>query len=620
MGFLERIAEEQRQALTQDDKFWKSFVYFFELRVPEHVAKGTTSFIYPLVIAPESYRMSEPFAVEKTPTNGSGLWVEENGIIHREITLSGTTGWRPRRFPKPVSEKDATFSPSEGRSYSRRVPYDITAALSGHRHFQFLQDVVFRTYADLKRDPATAEGTELYFHNTKDDEHWRVIPTSFELERTAQSQLYRYNVQMLAVDPAEAPSTKFSEDREVLLAVRDTSRMARAAVSNVRAAILDLAGVQNELRTTLLGWAAIADDIGSIASAVEDFLEGTSSLIAVPYTSVLNLVGAIDATLSAYNAALVLGSSDTVGDSALNTIRKAQDALLVIGSYPEAFQTSAQAAADSFQKKAELSESRSSEARALAASMPAPASLTAWNRLGSSLLPGDFLRAQEELGLGRNTPRYTGADERRIERGDTLLTLAARYLGDARRWRYLAIFNDLRAPYISSDGLPGTLGVGDSILIPNFSRPTRDQGAPIVLGVLPEQPGEEHALGIDLRMEDNGRGVYDFVIDTDGGSVDVKLTRGVDNLRQGLRARLITEKGHDQLYKSVGVERVAGIGFAFLDYETLKLRLVEAVTADPRIASVKSVTLLPSSPDVVDAIIDAEVRGISRSEKIVIRK
>ena len=102
MGLLELQRELSRQVRAgQDDKYLRRFVYFFELRVPPSVAKGATStFIYPLIIPPENYRMSEPFEVTQTYTNGAGLWLEENGVVARTINLRGTTGFKPRAFPK----------------------------------------------------------------------------------------------------------------------------------------------------------------------------------------------------------------------------------------------------------------------------------------------------------------------------------------------------------------------------------------------------------------------------------------------------------------------------------------------------------------------------------------
>lgn len=624
MNVLELAKEQQRQQhAVGDDKYLRQFVYYFELRIPPQVAKGSTqSYIYPLIIPPESYRMSEPFAVEKTPTNYGGLWVEESGILWRELTLSGTTGWKPRRLPKlvPASTSATVAVPYEGKSHSRSQTFVVAEALSGQRHFQFLQDAVFRTYGDLKRDPATAEGTELFFHNPKDDEHWRVVPTMFDMERSARSSnLYRYTIQLLCVEGAASASKLFSEDEATLKQIKDGIRMARFGASLITGAINDLTNVQSELRATFLSVGTILEGAGQVADATQAFLQGTQSLIAVPLAYVESVKFSLDESLAAFDELLVLGQADDVPDSVLNTMRRLGDGLNVIASYPELFRTSVDNAVASFQNKADLSTSRTATQLALAAEQPAPQTFRDFSQHGTALLPGDYLRARDELGLGRNLPRFTGADERVIERGDTLPNLAGRYMGDARKWKFIAVFNDLQPPYISDDGLPGTLKVGDTILIPNFSRASNARSSPVVLGVKGEQPGEEHALGVDLMVKDSGNGLYDLVIDVEGGSIDMKLVRGRDCLSQGILSRLTTERGHDLLYKTLGVQRVVGLGLTVVDRELAQMRLVEAVQSDPRIAAVRNLVFQNEPNDALVAEIDAEVRGISRSEKVLVR-
>ena len=623
MGLLELQRELSRQVRAgQDDKYLRRFVYFFELRVPPSVAKGATStFIYPLIIPPENYRMSEPFEVTQTYTNGAGLWLEENGVVARTINLRGTTGFKPRAFPKVGKASGASGAvPYEGKSHSRSLHYSIAEALSGLRHFQFLQDAVFRTYGDLKRDPATNEGTELYWHNPFLDEHWRVVPIRFNTTHDAKrTTLLEYDIELLAVEGAASANIVFSEDAEVLKKLTDAPRTLRNGVSLIQSAILDLANVQGQLRNTIKGIGGVIDDAGSIAAATEDFLDGTKRLISVPLDYLASTHDALDNALSAFDSALVLGSSEDVPDSVLNIVRRIGDGLNIIGSYPDKFQNSIDAAVDSFQKKADLSTTRSQTQLALAREQPAPQTLREFNQLGTDLLPGDYLRARDELGLGRNTPRYTSAEERIIEHGDTLANLAARYLGDARRWKFIAVFNNLQPPFISEMGLPGTVTVGDRILIPNFAKPPEVRANIAVLGTRGDQPGDEHALGVDVLVSDAGNGFYDLVIDEEHGSVDVKDVRGVANLQQAIRTRLITERGHDVLYKSLGVHRVVGLGLTVVDKEVAQLRLIESLQADPRIAAVRGISFENEPSDTLTAEIDVEVRGLARPEKVLVR-
>lgn len=611
MALIDQIQEAERAAATLDRKFVKSLLYYFEMRVPPSVSKGVPgAYLYPLVLPPESFRLSEPFQVERTITNGGGLFVEEQGVTGREITISGTTGWAPLRATKIGSDLESLSFP-RFRSFSRTIPLrKAVHLLSGQRHFQFLHDTVFRVYGDLKQDPATSQGTELYLHVVKDDERWRVIPLSFTLSRTAAKPLtYQYDIQLLAVSATRFPEVLFSEDNPVLEALKSPSRVLRSAVTTIRAALADLAGVRQELRETNGGVTLMLEASETAADNTEAFLDGTASRIQQPFSS----VGAASAT-----GQQGLGGTSGLSDSVVNTMRTVTDALDQIGSYPAAFRDSIQEVVDRFQKRLDLATAASQEALAAAASRAPPQTLRDWGSLGSSLMPGDAARAQESLGLGRFTPRYTGASEWVIEQGDTLVNLAARFLGDARLWKYIAVFNDLSHPYITETGLPGTRRVGDTILIPNFSSPPAVSANPVTLGVRLEEPAVIHALGRDLRMDPVDRDTYDLVVDVEGGSVDLKAVGGVPNLQQALRTRIITERGTDVLYRNLGAARVVGLGVTEVDLETAQIRLGEAILGDPRVAGLQAIKLELEAPDSVVADVTAEVRGLQRPERVVL--
>ena len=644
MGLLEQATELARANNAQDDKYLKSFIYFFELRIPSEVAKlGESTLIYPLIIAPESIRMSEPFTVEATNTNNSGLYVEENGIIGRELTISGNTGWKPRKFPgKTVSATaGAVKIPSEGKSYSRAVPFNVLEALSGQRHFQFLQDAVFRTYGDLKRDPATAKGTELFWHDPKNDEHWRVIPRSFEMSRDAGSQnLYQYTIQLLCVEGAAQSQLTPSEDFNVLEALKNANLMMNYGLTQANAALQNLTGVQNEVRTSIQGMAGILDDAAVIVTAMRDFLTGTAAFATIPGVAVSSAINAanilarasvqvpyafveatrtsLELTLNRFNESVILGSSPDVDGSLLNSFRRLQDGLDIFLSYPDKFELGVDAAVRSFNARTTPIVSDNTQDQS---ALTAPQSIAGFSQLGTAPLPGSFLLSSNGLDLGANAPRYQSAIERIIEHGDTIPNLAARYLGDARLWKYITIFNNLQPPYLSDLGLPGTLDVGDTVLIPSTSRRQEAKTSPSTLGVNLTLPAAEHELGQDLLLSEVARGQYDLEVDLEGGSVDIRNVAGIPNLSQAIRTRLITERGTDTLYKSLGTQQVVGLGLTPVDLETAQLRLVTAVQDDPRVSAVRKIDLTLGPPD--DAVLvemDVEVRGFSRPEKIVIRK
>jgi hypothetical protein len=617
---LRAVAEEARESATKDAKFFKSLLYYFELEVPKKLSPGPNKYLYPLVLPPESYGMTEPFAVEQAFTLGGGLFVEEQGVVARTITLSGTTGWAPRKQKGPVSNFNFISAPQH-RTWRRDVTKTVKAltALSGQRHFQFLQDTVFRTYGDLKQDPATSEDTKLYFHNVQDDEHWRVFPMSFSMSRSvAQPLLYKYDIQLLAVAPESVPEEKLSEDGPVMAALRNPFRVIKSAVDNIRAAVLDLSAVTGELRAVNGKFTSLLDGAVGIADAAEKFLDGTATLIAQPLSLVENTMKAGNDALLEWNTGVASGSAIGPPANLLNSIRKIIDSLALIGSYPGSFRNSIQAEVDKFLAQASLAYRNKASLKAAVNNIPSTLRGFSSQARGTTPNPGDYARSLASLGLGQDTPRYASAVEYVLEMGDSLENLAARYLGDARNWKYIALFNGLKAPFISQDGLPGTLRWGDKILIPSTAAPAVVATNPAVLGTRANEPGAVQALGRDLLLTAVDRDQFDLVIDADGGGIDIKLTDGVANLKQAIRTRIITEKGTDILYRNLGCSRVVGLGLTEVDLETAKIRLVEAVGADPRIAAVTNVTFNLVQPDGVEADLTAEVRGFSRPEQVVV--
>jgi len=117
------MSERLRQGMAGgDNKFFKQYTMFFELRVPQEMSfLANATFLFPLIVTPDTYNLSEPFTVEATPTQGAGLYVEENGIVQRVIRISGTTGFKPRKLHSSGTAVLMNASPYK-KSYSRGLP------------------------------------------------------------------------------------------------------------------------------------------------------------------------------------------------------------------------------------------------------------------------------------------------------------------------------------------------------------------------------------------------------------------------------------------------------------------------------------------------------------------
>jgi len=629
---LKQIEERSRQALAYDANFFRKFTYFFELRIPNELSLAAEGIhIFPLIIPPESYSMEEPFTMESTPTLGGGLYVEENGIVSRTITLSGTTGFKPRYMGKDTTSVTALASLSpDKRSFSRNIFPFITANLSGQKQFQYLQDSIFRMYADLKRDPATAEDTHLIFHNPKDSESWLVAPISFKLERI-KTILYQYNIQLLAIDRADALDKDFSEDKKILDPIKDNFRMIKSGLDLASGALNDLTAIASEVEGLIKNISKIIDGATTVLNAASDFVDGVVAAIETPYSVLESISSLIDAAGEAWET--LEQAKDDIQNVPANIkqkVRQIQDGLDRIRTHPESFETKTQKRLRDIKDSQELRNSVSTDTLDAAESSTAPTTLRENDELGTGITAGDAQSAKSELGVGREVFNYSGGRVRTLEQGDTLVNLAARYLGDARLWQHIAITNALKPPFISelasadltSDEtlFSESIGIGSTILIPSFSKSLTQLPVLPVLGVRQEEPIESHLLGTDFALERVGGRTgaiqYDLAIDTEKGSTDVKKVSGLNNIGQVMILRLRTERGTDILYKKVGLRRIVGTNIIPADLELSRFHLIETLNQDSRVASIKNLELDTTQEDSLVVNAEIELRGFTETSNV----
>lgn len=637
---LKLVRERARQAATNDALYFTKPIYFFELRLPQELlgVASSPAILFPLIVGPNAYSMEEPFTLEATPTQGGGLYVEENGIVQRMIRLRGTTGFKPRQlnsasFTGGAGTQALFLLSPDSKSYSRSLEPFILDAISGQRHFHYLQDAVFRTYADLKRDPAYSAETKLFFHNPKDDESWRVAPQRFMLDRNAtKPTLYDYNIELLVMDRADAVDADFSEDQGLMDRIKDKIRMVKSGLDLAAGALNDLTAIAADIQNLVKDVAKIIDGATTVVNAASDFVDGVTNLIEAPYAVLESVNGLVDSA-NDFVATVEEAVDDVreVPDTVRQKLRQISDGINRIGTHPEAFEQPSQKKIREIKGRQELLTSISTATRNLASNTAPPSTIEEVNNLGTGVTAGDVTSAAAELGVGRDIRQYTGAREIAIEEGDTLVNLAAKFLGDARLWQHIAIINGLRPPFIDEQAdaliasdespLPGTLGRGGKILIPNFSKPPVQQPQLPVLGARLEDSAEVQFLGIDMAFEDvggrEGAQLFDIPVDVEGGSVDVKTVRGLNNMKQSLIIRLRTEQGTDILYKNVGLPRIIGLNNRPLDLQTARFRLIQSLEADGRVAAVRQV-LFENDNDILNADITLELRGFSDSTNVQI--
>lgn len=636
-----------RQGINQDSNFLQKMTYYFELHIPNVVAGAvvpgvSNAFVFPLVIPPENYVMEEPFATELTPTQRGGLYGEENGIIKRPIRIRGNTGFKPRTLktyysvisggtagpPMPMSPMAVVGFLPVTKSYSRNLPM-IATEISGHRHFQYLQDAVFRTYADLKRDPVTARDTALYFHVLKDDEHWRVIPQKFTLERDkSKPVLYNYNIEMDAVGPADASVEVDFDDKSILDQINNALYMADMAGDLMTGCLDDLIGIQADLKAAGADVTTLIDGLTDVLDATNEFIDGNAQLINIPYAWTQSLMEFAD------ESAALAAQNDSVPDSAIQVIRSTAQALEILACNPESFARSNDLIMRDIHERQELNRSVSEEKRNGILEGTAPQSFAELEALGTALTPGEVTRGNADITAGGDLRQFKTAQLVEIAQGDTLASLAAQYLGDARLWQYLAIANGLKPPFVDEEAstplLKGgadespfgqSLGRGSKLIVPSNVLAPADFPILPVLGARLEESLENQLLGTDVMLlpvlDASGRAttVYDIPVDIEHGATDVKTVAGMDNMVQVVTSRITTEHGSDTLYKQVGLKRIIGLNFTLADLANAQYRIRETVQADSRIVATQNMDF-DNNGDALQVKMDAVLRGFSTSRPI----
>jgi phage baseplate assembly protein W len=593
MGLFEQLREDVRASdaaavlagkvprLGPDDRYTQPGSYAFTL----HTGEGET--VFPLVLNPMNLRKTHPFAVELTPTQESGVMAEENGVLISELTISGHTGVRPK-------ESKLDGAPP--------------IALSGQAHFLWLQDACFLEYSRLKKDPKTAAKTWMSFHNFKDSEHWVCVPRSLTLDRNqGKNFYYNYTIAVSLIEQIENQSKAPSEDNELFSAMKDAIRNIALAVATIQGVVTDIEKIESVISGTVTG---VLANVTAMLGFVNAFVTGQSTFIRFPQRAMLTLATDIDTIMQLADPNKVL----SLPYDYVSAFLEMQDGILRLAAYPEKFSEDFTSAGE------RLRQLTLGPAAFDAADLDAAAasSITQATQLeDSGLRPGD--RARVDAGLFTlpvTFPRYLGFREISVAHGDSLPSIAARELGDARRWLDLAVANALKAPYISDEGLPFTLRPGAPILIPTTEA---NQAADTVRTAGDPEDGASQLdalFGSDFALAPQVDGTYDFVVDP-GTLTDLVVVSGVSNIEQAINTILSTDRGSYLLHLNVGIARIIGRPGTVERVIEARARVIEAVQRDPRVAKVKNASFKLAGDALeigleVDTVDSSPIRVIGR--------
>lgn len=229
-----------------------------------------------LNIPPSSITITNSFASSVTATNG-GVIEENNGVVFRGISISGTTGVMPRKgtrhwkpgkaaralqaiAPSTASALNKTLS-SVKKAYAGVFGPDEMLADSddpntGYYQFWLLHNF-FQLYAEIKKKE---RALCLVFTAAKDNTSYLVTPVSFELKRDASSPLlYKYSIQLKSwkiITPATLETFALYDG----IATPDNTSVLKSISNSLR----DVRGVISSSRNVLSGFYSDLDSVWDV--------------------------------------------------------------------------------------------------------------------------------------------------------------------------------------------------------------------------------------------------------------------------------------------------------------------------------------------------------------------
>lgn len=499
------------------------------------------TFVFP--IPPKQYDVSEPFANTITPTEGNSVIVEEYGTIIGDLRVEGTFGL-----------SDKAVSGYEGAINAGGIP--------GNEHFALFR-ALFREYSRRKQDAVLGPKTELVWHSMREDDHFVIVPKTFDTPRSAQGTRlhYEYKIQAAIVAKAEDVQARtVAEDAGIEDVLETISR----AFGDAQGALADVnQGLADIRRSGPGNVQAVFTQVAGLVTSVGNVLSGLAQTIEYP----VQLAATICEQLSGIADDLAVTLADaTVGTVAQGArdIRRLEAALDRIVQFPERFASQAESNFQSIYAGERRLTQRDIEEG------------TAGARPGSRVRVAYGTEGQAGIDLGR----YTGAIAVPVERTTTLAGLAARYDVPPE---LIITLNDLRAPYFYEGGGPGCLGPGDTVLIPTTSGAPPTAAAPITSGYM---SADEILYGRDLALDETlfkRDGLFEIRVDEAHGSMDAAIVGGIPCVVQGTRISVETERGTTVYIPDLGITRTVGKKGTRNSVILAGLYLRQAMLFDPRI-------------------------------------
>ena len=553
--------------------------------------------MYHFTTPPKSYEITENAATSIVPTQDGGKFIESHGNIFKEISISGTVGFRPNPhsselIPGLASSTGVSLTvPPIFQSKDERGLHP--SEKTGFDEIIHLRNI-FRHYFDLKSDPDMARKVVMLWMYMKESELYVVEPISFTTSRDSSNPLgWNYSIQLKTLNRWDVTLGFIKDPLNIF-------QQLGAAMDAMNSAVDSILGAMNQLSAAIDFLTNLpANLVNSIMGPIQSILHASLSLanttISFPITvkqSVLKTLSnacrdiraiidtdmaALSATVSKYDPPAVIKASD-IGSSthagkigsvrnAINKIDRSAKTLFGLDVLWEQ------------QRQRQISSYSGSYVDAQG-NPPFTA--------GSPLLPDNIVIPNS-------------AKEVRIEAGEDIRSISKKFLGREDKWKVIAIINDLKYPYISDKPGPGVLTPNDNILIPIEERRAARGIIPRVTNPDAQSESEGPALrkyGRDLRLKDTAIGVDlgDLVISNRG---DLDVISGVANVEQGMKIKFSTEQGGLPLHPEFGARYPIGTKVHLPRLQEFAVNTRRTIMSDHRVSSITAMSVFSEGDQII---------------------
>lgn len=587
-----------------------------DIQVPnaDPANRGTAAFTFPT--PPKSHEVADVPATTIISTQDGGKFTEKHGVIFKDIVVTGTVGLRPN----PINTSEAFKGLQRNTGITLQLPslaqkfttdergLDPKEA-TGYDDIIFLRNL-FRGYWDFANSEQYANRIVMYWINAKENDFFIVEPLGFRTTRDSSSPMsFNYNITLRTLyridllfsvirDPMSSWQKLSNAVKTVRQAVRDTARgimQVRNAIDYVTNLPFALADLATELTFDLA-----TNVVGEAASVLESLVR-----------------------LNDINERFDASFQRKLKDWNTN-IKRCEDAarILADGRANDDWRVFGGTTPTASDASAELKQ-KDSLIRALRLMSRHAERLMALDSLyyrPRQVVVSDYTRYYKEGGAPpfpsetpldpHNIRLPDGAYEVRVSEGDTIRSIARRYLGDDAQWKKIAIINNLKYPYISPTAGENVIAYGGTILIPKYA--TEDDVTSIQQPLNTDAAMESQTpilrkYGRDLKLTNTGSsdiGLADLQVSSRG---DLDTVEGVDNVYQAFQNRFSTEQGELQTHPNYGSLYPIGTKFGLTKLQEFVINTRRAVFQDPRIAEINTLKAFASG-NVVKVFLKVQLR------------